>query len=110
MTRIHRAIRKRAQTISATKTANRGEEYLESYKLYRPELKEARGLANPKKVRSLIQKIDSIENEIIRLENKIDTLTERRRIHAAKLEEELEISLDIAKEYLTSDEFKDFKI
>ena len=109
MARIHRAIARRAKKINPDETANQAEYYIESLSLYKKELEKIRGIASQQRIRKLIQKIDKLETEIIRYENRIERLEERRNLEAAKLEGILHESLQVAKDNLSKDEFKDFK-
>ena len=109
MTRLHRAITKRARKVNPEQVANQAEYYIESLSLYKKELEKIRGIANSQRIRKLIQKIDKLETEIIRYENRIDRLEERRNLEAAKLETILQESMQVARDHLTKDEFKDFK-
>ena len=107
--RAHRAIKKRAKKIDPTRAANQAEYVLESLQVYKSILKDIRGIASSTSIRKLIKDIDKLENEVIRLENRIDTLEERRRIKAARLEEKILNSIEVAQDYLTPEEFKDFR-
>ncbi|MBU1152284.1 hypothetical protein KJ632_05695 [Patescibacteria group bacterium] len=107
--RVHRSLIRRARGINPTKVANRAEDYLTVYAEYRSYLREVKELANEQWFKQQIKKVDKFEAEILKLEDKIERLEERRAIEAAKLEEELEFNLDLLKDYLRPEEYKDFK-
>lgn len=97
--RVHRSIIKRAKKIDADKVANTAEDFLEDYKTHRKHLSSLTGL-RPKMLKNMIKRVDQLESEIIRQENKIEKLIERRNIAAAKLEEELNYQLQVFDENL----------
>jgi hypothetical protein len=97
MNRIHRSLVRRARKIDASKVANSAEDYLEDLKFYKNELRTQSGL-RPKAIRNMIKRVDQLEREIIRAENKVETLIDRRNIAAAKLQEELEYELKVFQE------------
>ena len=107
--RVHRSLIRRARGINPSKVANRAEDYLASYAEYRTYLKEVKELANEQWFKLQVRKVDKLEREILKMEEKMERLAERRAIEAAKLEEELEYNLGILKEYLRPEEYKDFK-
>lgn len=109
MDRIHRALIKRAKYINPSQVADRAEDYLVRLQNNKAAISGIPGLTSRERIKKLIKIIDDLEREIIQQENKIDTISRRRRLAAARLEEELEICLDIIKENLTPREIKDFK-
>ena len=108
MNRTHRSLVRRAKKIDADEMADKGDDYLEGLRLYRNFLKGVPGLKTELSVKNSIKKIDQLEKEIARLEDKIDKLAERKAIEAAKLEEKLATNLEIVKSYLTPVEYRDF--
>ncbi len=106
MFRIHRGLEKRARKIDPTKIANEAENYLFGHSLYK--LNGIAGLINSKRIKASIKKIDALEREIIRMEDKIDVLMEKRAIEAAKLEQDLLNNKEILQNYLEPEEFKNF--
>jgi hypothetical protein len=99
MNRLHRSLIRRARHIDANKVANSAEDYLEDLKYYKKDLSTTAGL-RPKTIRNMIKKVDQLEREIVRAESRVETLIERRKIAAAKLQEELEYELSVFKENL----------
>ena len=60
-------------------------------------------------LKSSIKKIDDLEKDIIKLEDKIERLQERRSVEAARLEDDLDFNLGVVENYLEPDEFADFR-
>lgn len=108
MNRVHRSLVRRAKKIDPDETANRGEDYLYGLKINRKFLKGVPGLKTELSIKNHIKKIDQLDREIEKLEDKIERLEERRALEAAKLEEKINHNLDIARDYLTAGEFRDF--
>ncbi len=107
--RLHRSLKKLVRNVDPTKVANRAEEYLEGARLYSRDLKSVRGIVAKERIRALVRKIDSLEKEILRYENKVDKLDERRRLEAVKLEDYLFQNFDVLEEYFEPGELKDFR-
>jgi hypothetical protein len=107
--RIHRGLERKAQRIDADKVANRAESYVASFSLYNRYLKEVKELTDPKWFKQQVRKIDQVEREIIRLEEKIEKLELKRGILAVDLEEEIGINMGVLKDYLTPEEYRDFR-
>lgn len=108
MVRVHRSIARRAKKIDAEKVANDGEDYLYGFNLFKRNLTGVTGLATPLRIKNGIKKIDDMEKEVIKLEDKIDRLMERRAIEAVKLEQDLQNNYDILQDYLHPDEMREF--
>jgi hypothetical protein len=108
MTRLHRSVRKRVSKIDPDRIANKAEDYIEAYGDYKKFLDDARGLTSVTRLRTLIKKIDTIEREMIKNEEKMERLAEKRALQAVKLEDELRYNLAVVKDYLHPDEYKDF--
>ena len=108
MVRIHRSIVRRAKKIDAEKVANDGEDYLYGFNLLKRNLTGIAGLVTPVRVKGGIKKIDDLEKEVIKLEDKIDRLMERRAIEAVKLEQDLQHNFDILQDYLPPDDMREF--
>lgn len=108
MVRVHRSIARRAKKIDAEKIANDGEDYLYGYNLFKRDLGGVTGLVTPVRIKGNIKKIDDLEKEVLKLEDKIDRLMERRAIEAVKLEQDLQNNYDILQEYLHPDEMREF--
>ncbi len=108
MVRVHRSVAKRAKNIDAEKVANDGEDYLYGYNIFKKNLTGIAGLTTPLRVKNGIKKIDDLEKEVIRMEDKIDRLMERRAIEAVKLEQDLQNNYDILQDYLHPDEMREF--
>ncbi len=106
--RIHRGLKNLVGKIDASAVANKAEDYLEAYKYYKRDLKGIRGIANEKRLKTSIKKIDALEREILKLEERIDRLQVRREQEAVKLEDLLYGNLDVLAEYLEPDEMRDF--
>ncbi|MDA1060583.1 MAG: hypothetical protein O3B47_02205, partial [bacterium] len=97
--RLHRSLKNLARTVNPTKVADRAEDYLEGARLYNADLKGIGGIVSKDRIKALIRKIDSLEREILKHEDKIDRLQDRRRLSAAKLEDYLLGNFDVLKEY-----------
>lgn len=104
-----RITKKRLSRANPDKIADQAEYYLEGHKLYQKELTGIRGLATPVRIKSSIKKIDKLTRECISLEAKIDRLLERRATEALKLDDAIKSNLKIAKDYLTPEEYDDFR-
>lgn len=107
--RIHRSVRKRMQKIDPAKIANKAEDYLDGLSLYRNDLKGVSGLVSPDRLKKSVKKIDMLEREILKLEEKIDSLAEKRAVEAVKLEEHLMKNMELIGEFLEPEELQDFK-
>ena len=107
--RIHRSVRKRMGKVDPVKVANRAEDYLEGLSLYRGDVKGVGGLVSADRVRAAVKKIDVLERDMLKLEDKLDRLAERRAVEAVKLEEYLIQNLDVLGEYLEPEELQDFR-
>lgn len=108
MSRIHRSIRKRAHKIDVDQVANAAEDYIDAFKLYKNDLKGLKGLCTELRIKAMVKKIDSFEKEVVKMENKIAVLLERRALEAVKLDEELQYNLTMVEDRLGRDDFKDF--
>lgn len=108
--RIHRSIRRRAQTINPTRIADTAEDYLDGCKAFKRDIEGIRGenMATPLSIKNKVKRIDTIEKEIIRYENRIERLEERRRIVAAELEQDLKYNNSVLKRYFEKSELKEF--
>lgn len=107
--RLHRSLANAIRKINASKVADQGENYLEGLRLYRRDLQGIRGIASAKKIKPLIKKIDQLEREIIRQEQKLEDLITKRKIAASNLRDEMDYSLSLLSEYLEKDELADFQ-
>ena len=108
MVRIHRSLRKKAQKIDASRVANDAEDYLDAFSVCKRYLDGVRGLASADRIKKAIKRIDSFEREILKNEDRIDRLMERRGVEAAKLDEELALNMEILEEYLSAEEIREF--
>ena len=108
MFRTHRSIVRRARKIDVEAVANRGEDYLHAFRRYKKYLPPGTGLTTDTRVKSLIKRIDTAEREIIKLENKIERLDEKRALLAVELEHVIDSNMLILDEYLEKEELKDF--
>lgn len=108
MPRIHRSLSRLAGKIDVDQVANAAEDYLEAFKLYKNDLEGLKGLCSEVRMKAMIKKIDGFEKEVVKLENKIALLLERRAIEAVRLEEELKYNLMMVEDYIGKEEFKDF--
>lgn len=108
MVRVHRSIARRARKIDAEKVANDGEDYLYGFNLFKKDLTGIAGLVTPLRIKAGIKRVDDLEKEIIKLEDNIDRLMERRAIEAVKLEQDLQNNYDVLQEYLHPDEMREF--
>lgn len=95
MVRLHSGIKKRLKNMDADQVADRAEDYLESIQSYRGVLNGLRGLVSAKRLRACVRKIDALETEILKLEEKIGKIALRREIEALKLEDYLNNNVDI---------------
>ncbi len=109
MTRIHRSIVRRAEKIDPGKIADDAEEYLDAYSMNKRQLDTVAGLISTVRIKKSVKKIDELEREIGRMEDKIDRLMEKRAIEAVKLEEALFENKDILKDYMSFDRMRDFR-
>jgi hypothetical protein len=108
MARAHRSIIRRAGKVDAEKVANDGEDYLYGFNLFKRDLGGVTGLVTPARIKAGIKRIDDLEKEALRFEDKIDRLMERRAVEAVKLEQDLQHNYDILQEYLHPDEMREF--
>ncbi len=108
MVRAHRQIERRAQKIDPEKIANQAEDYLYGLSLHKKFLQGVQYLVNADRIKGGIKKIDQLEREIVKEEEKLDRLSERRAIEAAKLEEDIDNNFGILEEYLEPEEIRDF--
>jgi len=108
MARIHRSIVRQAGKIDAEKVANDAEDYLYGFGIYKRDLTGIAGLVGPSKIKASIKKIDDLEKEALKLEDKIDRLMERRAVEAVKLEQDLQNNFEIIQEYLDPEEMMEF--
>ena len=108
MVRAHRSIIRRAKKIDAGRIANEAEDYLYGYGMYKRDLQGASGLVGVSRLKTSIKRIDDLEKEILRLEDKMDRLMEKRSVEAAKLEEYLVGNREVLEEYLEPEEMRDF--
>jgi len=108
--RIHRSIRRRAKSINPTRTADTAEDYLDGYKAFKRDIEGIRGegMATPLSIKNKVKRIDQLEKEIIRYEQRIERLEERRRIVAAELEQDLKFNDSVLKKYFDKSEMKEF--
>jgi vacuolar-type H+-ATPase subunit I/STV1 len=107
--RLHRSLRKKVEKIDPDKVANRAEDYLDGASLYRSELKSLRGLISNERIKKSISKIDALEREMRKLEDKIDALMDKRGVEALKLEDYLLQNFEVVGEFLEPGELRDFK-
>ena len=108
--RIHRSIRRRAKTVNPTRIADTAEDYLQGYKTSKSDIDGIRGegMITPLQIKNAVKRIDKLEREIIMYEKRIERLEERRRIEAAKLEQDLKFNNSVLKHYFERSEIKDF--
>ncbi len=109
--RIHRSIRRRAQSVNPTRIADAAEEYLEGCKLFKRDIEGIRGedMVTPLSIKNSIKRIDKLEREMIMYEKRITKLEERRAIEAAKLEQDLKYNDSVLKRYFDRSEMKQFR-
>ena len=67
-----------------------------------------KGLAGVVKIKDLVKKIDELEKEALKLEAKMDNVLLKRAVAAVKLKEELELDLELLRDYLPDDVLKEF--
>lgn len=108
MVRIHRSLMKRVAKIDPVVVANRAEDYLYAFGVYKRDLSGVVGLASVSRIKAGIKRIDDLEREMIRLEDKMERIAERRAIEAAKLEQDVNNNLAILEEYLEPEEMREF--
>ncbi|MBT4917700.1 hypothetical protein HN709_02885 [Candidatus Peregrinibacteria bacterium] len=109
MARLHRSISRRVKGIDASKVANRAEDYVYSFGIYKKYLNDVRGIVTVNRIKTYIKKIDEFEKEMIKLEDKMEKLQERRNLEAARLEDDLDFNLGVVENYLEPEEFSDFR-
>ena len=107
--RLHRALEKKAQKVDVDRVANRTEDFLDVFRMYKQDLSGTRGLIGPDRMKSILKKIDDFERDILKLEGKIERLEERRAFEAVKLEDALINNFSVLEEYLSPDEMMDFR-
>ena len=107
--RLHRSISKLIGSVNPARVANKAEDYLEGAKVYRSDLNGIRGLISTERIRKGIRKIDSLEREIVKYEEKIDRLKEKRAMEAIKLQDNLAQNIDVLSEYFEPSELKEFR-
>ena len=108
MVRLHRSVKRRVGKIDSHSVANAAEEYVEAARLYARDLKGLTGLCSLVRMKAMIKKIDAFDREIVKLENKIETLLTRQGLEAVKLEDELKYNMQAVRDWLPPEEFKDF--
>lgn len=106
--RLHRSIKRQISKVKPDEVAFAAEDYIVAFRSYKNLLAGVTGMATPKRIKSLVQKIDKLEREIIKMEEKIEQMVEKRRIEAVKLQEELEYNLEVISQYLLPEEMEDF--
>jgi len=109
MVRLHRSILKRARKVDADNVANRAEDYISAFCVYKRYLENVKGLVGLSRLKNAVKKIDDLEMEILKTEDRLERLKQRRAIEAAKLEENLSLNLSVVQEYLEPDEFAEFR-
>jgi len=109
MVRLHRSISRRLKKVNADDVANRTEDYMEAFNSYKKYLGDVRGLVTLNSLKSSVKRIDTYEKEIIKMEDRIESLIEKRNLAAARLEDDLEFNLDVVEKYLEPEELKDFR-
>lgn len=106
--RIHRSLRKRAQNINPAKIADKAEIYLDATAFYRHEISDVKGLVQSPKIKIKVREIDTLEREMVRIEEKLEKLAEKRAVLAARLEEDILYNLDVLADYLDKGLLKEF--
>jgi len=109
MSRLHRSIAKKVKRINASDVANRAEDYVYAFGMYKKYLTDVRGIVTVNRLKTSIKRIDDLEKDIMKMEEKIERMVERRKIEAAKLEDDLEFNLGAIEQYLEPQEFADFR-
>jgi len=108
MARIHRGLVRKAKKVNPDVIANQAEDYIFGERLNRKFMKGISGLVSIERIKKSVKKIDDLERELIKLENKIETLVERRAIEAARLDEHLANNLDICGMELEPEDYNNF--
>lgn len=106
--RIHGGIKKLFRKVDAAEIANRGDDYLDALKMNRQFVSGVSGLVSHKRIRECIKRIDALEREIIKFEEKIERVAERREEEALKLQDYLDMNMEILGENLSRDEMRGF--
>lgn len=109
MIRLHRSITDRLRKVDPIKTANNAEYFIDGTRLYRAALNGIPGLIKNPRIKESIKNVDKLEREIEKLEKKIEAIEARRNKEAVKLQDFLDINLEILEEYLDPEEIKDFR-
>ena len=104
MPRVHRSIVRRARKIDANSIANKADDYLYWYGAYKRDLEGVRGLVSVGRIKDSVKKIDDLEKEVMKLEDRIERLMERRAVEAVKLEQNLSENKEILEDYLEPEE------
>ena len=108
MSRIHRGLIRKAKKVDPDTVADQAEDYLYGARMNKSAMKGVAGLVSSDRIKKSIKKIDDFEREMIKLENKIETLLERRAIEAARLDEHIANNLDICYDYLEIEDYNNF--
>ncbi len=104
MARVHRSIARRARKIDANRIANEADDYLCWHSAYKRDLEGVTGLVGVVRVKASVKRIDDLEKEVMKLEDKIERLMEKRAIEAVKLEQYLGENREILEDYLEPEE------
>ncbi|MBI4235701.1 hypothetical protein HY604_05380 [Candidatus Peregrinibacteria bacterium] len=106
--RIHSGLKKLFRKVDATEIANRGDDYLEALKLNRSCVNGVSGLVGQNRIRDCIKRIDTFECEMLALEGKMERVAERREDEALKLQDYLDVNMEILGENLSREEMRGF--
>lgn len=106
--RLHGGLKKLFRKVDATEVANRGDDYLDALKSNRSVVNGVRGLVGHGRIRDCIKRIDAFEREIVALEGKMEKIAERREDEALKLQDYLDMNMEILGENLSREELGGF--
>ncbi|MBP7671200.1 hypothetical protein KA119_02820 [Candidatus Gracilibacteria bacterium] len=106
--RLHRSLNKAVSKVEPDAVAFLAEDYLDALRVYKRDVEGIKGLAGVVKIKDLVKKIDELEKEALKLEAKMDNVLLKRAVAAVKLKEELELDLELLRDYLPDDVLKEF--
>jgi len=108
--RLHRSIRKRIGKVRPAEVADRAEDYLYAVGKNRRYLNGITGLVTPVRIKSSVKRIDDLEKEILKMEDRIEKLAEKRAVEAVKLADDLDFNLELLADVLEPEEWEEFRV
>ena len=98
--RVHRSLVKRAKKIDVDEVAYAAEEHVQVLRSVAKHARGVPGLSSEKKLKNVVKKIDDLEKEALKLEEKIDSIWEKRALLAVELEDMLLTNHDLLRMYV----------